>query len=256
MLSIAAVSDKEYLKYVLPCFKSVKANNKDVHFYLYYIGEFNELTGYDMSRITIFFDNKKLCPENNIVKKLNTIDNEFLKFFNSFEYVSEKNCYCNNARFYFIKKLLNLHINNIVFLDADNLCNKSLNFLIPYAYKYDILLESFNVDENGFYNEVGNKRYKTNFMFIKNNKNTKKLFTSIANNCSVFNNMWGHTEFFTNEIIKNNINVKELPKNFVDTNYNNTSVIWSAEGFRKQKNLIKNSTNNTKFFDKLNSIGM
>jgi len=256
MLNIAAVSDKEYLDFVIPCFKSIKANNKNANFYLYFIGEPGELLNYQTSHISIFFDNKKLCTEKHIVKKLNTIDNEFLKFFNTYEYVSEKNCYCNNARFYFIKKLLNLQINNIVFLDADSLCNKSLSFLIPYSYKYDILLESFNVDNNGFLNEVGTKRYKTNFMFIKNNKNTKKLFTSISDKCNIFDTMWGHTEFFTNEIFKNNINIKELPKNFVDTNYSDNSFIWSAEGFRKQKNLIKNSTKNNKFFNKLNSIGM
>jgi len=251
MLNIALVSDYNYLSYTNSCTKSLLQHNKNINIFLCYIGKKTELKNLNYKHINITLKNKKFNDNKKTKKPKHTMDNEYVQYFpNSSEYVTKKNCYCNNIRFFFIKSLLNKGINNIVYIDVDNLCNKNLNFLLPYSYNFDILLEPFTSNKSKKLN------YKTNFMFIKNTQNTRKFFNTLVKKIKNKIYTWGHTNLFTDIITKTDIKIKNLPNNFVDTSYNENSYIWSGESFRKNKNLVKLSTNNNKFLDKINNTSV
>jgi len=243
MISLACVADREYLPYAEAMIRSFKEFYKKANVYMLYVGSTNEYINDD---ITIFYDNRTLSKKKNILKDKNTEDNEFLTFFKKDNYLSKKNCYCNNQRFKFISMLLEKNIKNLIFIDADMLFNKKIDFLKIISYKKDILLQPYY--DNGIF-------YKTNFLYINNTLKTKNVFKYISKNLEKEFGLytWGHTKYFSKIIKTFDLNIVELPENFIDTNYTDNSYVWSGENFRKNKKLVKQSTNNFKYIKKYKS---
>lgn len=248
-MNIASVSDELYLKYCVPCFNSFK-KNKNVKYFLYYIGD--SVPSFDNT--ILIQDNTFLSSVKNIEKNLKYEDNEYRVYFpDNKVYVSEKECYCNNIRFQYISNLLESCIKNLVFTDADMICNKKIDFLPTLCYKKDIALQHYYVDSNGNVSTNGNIRYRTNFMYINNTSNTRTLFSNLAAEIKKNYKFWGHVDIFTSFVLtQNNLKIAELPTDFIDTNYKNNSFIWSGESFRKHEDSVEASTKNNRFLNALN----
>lgn len=243
MISLACVTDKEYLPYTNAMISSFKNYHKEVEIYIHYIGNKNEFTN---NTVNIFYENINLSTKKNIIKNIDFEDNEFLNFFTHKNVLSKKNCYCNNQRFMFINNLLEQNIKNLIFIDADMLFNKNVDFLKTITYKKDVGLQSYFDKEN---------YYKTNFMYINNTAKSRKVFNYISKNIDSEFGLytWGHTKYFSNVIKLFDLNIAKLPENFVDTNYYDNSYVWSGENFRKNPKLVKQSTKNFKYIEKYKS---
>lgn len=241
MISVACVTDKDYLSYAHAMIRSFKEHHKDVDVYMYYIGCKNEYKNRDFN---LFYDKTKLSSKKNILKKKSTEDNEYYNYFKNPILLSEKNCYCNNKRFEFVYDLLMNNVKNIVFSDADMLCNANIDFLKVLSFKKDICLQTY-IDKN-------NEFFKTNFFYVNNTENSRIFFKKLSNNIDKKLGFftWGHTKFFTDEAKNSNLKIVNLPEDFVDTNYKENSYIWSGESFRKNRDLVEISSKNFNYINK------
>jgi hypothetical protein len=243
MISIACVSDLNYITYAQAMFNSFKYKHKQLQYHLLYVGNNKEYTN---KTINLSYDNIQLSDKKDIIKDFSTEDNEYKQFFTGNVMLSEKNCYCNNLRFKFVSNLLNTGIKNLIFIDADMLCNRNIDFLKLISYKKDICLQPYF---------EGKKYYRTNFFYINNTSPTREFFNAVAAGIEKDFGMfkWGHTKYFTELVKQSNLKILDLPENFIDTNYSNNSYIWSGESFRKEKNLVSISTKNFNYINKYES---
>ena len=243
MITIACVSDSNYIPYAQAMFNSFKHNHKQLQYHLLYVGSNKKYTN---RTINVSYDNTQLSDKKDTIKDFSTEDNEYKQFFTDNVMLSEKNCYCNNLRFKFISNLLDSGIKNLIFTDADMLCNRNVDFLKVISHKKDICLQSYLEDK---------KYYRTNFFYVNNTLATREFFNAVAVGIEKDFGMlrWGHTKYFTQLINQSNLKVSELPEDFIDTNYCNNSYIWSGESFRKRKDLVGISTKNFNYINKYES---
>jgi len=243
MISIACVSDSGYLRYAKAMFKSFNYKHQKLQKHMLYVGNKQE---YVNEAINMHYDGTQLSDVKDIIKDTNTEDNEYKQYFTNSTFLSEKNCYCNNQRFKFISNLLEANTRNLIFTDADMLCNRNVDFLKAISYKRDICLQPYFEDK---------KYYRTNFCYINNTPATRDFFKMVSVGIEKDFGLlkWGHTKYFTELIKQSNLKVLDLPENFIDTNYSADSYIWSGESFRKDKNMVNLSTKNFNYINKYES---
>lgn len=211
---ILIISDEEYISKAKILINSIRKFH-DIKIHLHLVNYNIKL---DVNNIEYSYSNLKL-------------DNTNIKYWNSIKY-TEKNAYCANIRVKIINQLLD---NNewILYIDADSIVRKSLNYFFKEIKLYD--LSAHYCDKKKYYKN--GFRIRTGVLGINNSSIMKEFMNYYSNKINLF-------EWFSDQDTlqdtylnyKKNIKFNKINSKYIDWNFKNESHIWTGKGESKYNN--------------------
>jgi hypothetical protein len=212
--ALIVVTDKKYLKHLEVLLLSLNKTNHKITVYACLIN---------------IPESKNL---NNKLKKLYPfLDLSYLK--KQFTSSQNKKAFASNYRVSFIRSILKLHHQLVLYLDVDSIVRKNLiNAKISPSSDIEIL-----------FRKTGDLRMKvaTGAIILRNNKQShlflKHWETRITPN--IFEWFSDQISFYqTYKRIKDKINISSIDKSLIDWEFHPESIVWAGKGDRKYRNIL------------------
>lgn len=155
---------------------------------------------------------------------------------------SQQQCYCAHNKIFLANKYLTEGFDRILVLDVDCIFRKCIDDMLKLPGDFIVRYKQLNEFT----------AFKEGCMLIKNTTATKAMFQEVSDTL-----MYKFTNLIEYDIdsdhvvlgntystFKKNIDLRQLPIEYKDTNYKNSSYIWSGKGDRKTKSNTYKSKHN------------
>jgi len=209
---------ENYIHRVKTLYNSLKENSNINYDFIV------RVVGFDYRKYS-FFDDKQVIETDNVLlskeKTLISLDRHSY---------SEEQAYSAKIRFLDVFDILNQKDKNILCIDADSLVRGDLNGLDNLIDENDILVH-MHLNANKLH-----YRLKAGVIYVKNNKRSKLFFKNVSDYLKKDKNL---ITWFSEQIaLYNAYNLKvakvlNLPKSYIDWNFEDDSIIWTAKGDTK-----------------------
>lgn len=218
-MTLLAVSDENYIKYLKSLLCSIKINFSDLKVILYLID---------------------IQDKNRIKEELKMIhsDVDFIFDDRTFDDVEGKKAYCANIRISAIYSYLdNIKEGDILlYVDADSIIRKNFfNDMNTYMKDCDVsILTRFENDDERL-------KVATGVIAFKKSARTKEFLKQWNDNVKpiLFNWFSDQITFYKTYLAKKDkLHFKKLPQSYIDWEFNSSSCLWAGKGDRKDKNLL------------------
>jgi lipopolysaccharide biosynthesis glycosyltransferase len=152
---------------------------------------------------------------------------------------SEQQCYCAHNKIFLANAYLVRDFDQLLILDVDCIFRKRIDDMFKLPGDFIVRHKQLN----------NFTAFKEGCMLIRNTTATKTMFREVSDilmhkftNLVEYDIDSDHVVLGnTYKLFKNMINLKQLPVEYKDTNFNNSSYIWSGKGDRKTKSNVYNS---------------
>jgi hypothetical protein len=209
--------NEAYIPKVKTLYNSLKENsNIDFKFY-------TRTVGFDPKNYKFFLN--KNCIETDISlnkeKNLTSLDGHLY---------SEEQAYSAKIRMVDIYNLLQNTTEDVLSLDADSIVRKSLSKMYSVLGNKDILIKQTTYTKKTHY------KIKAGVILTQNTPNSLKFFKEVKSYLETNNNMftWFSEQIGLYNAYKLNIaQLAQLPDSYIDWNFNDESIIWTAKGDTK-----------------------
>lgn len=242
---ILLVSDQEYLKYFYPLAFSIQkyVDSVDVHMHLINVQPSDRKFIEDTFSATVTFEELSLSPNKIKPSKYGELPllNDHL--------ISDKHAYCNNKRYELIPRLLQDGYDNVLYMDVDNLIRGNVDELFEIINSHDVTIHKY---PHGIHPLAWRKfmTYCCGIIGVHNSDMSKKFFDDIKERVEregVFE--IGDQLYFYETLshYKQSLKLGQIPQNFKDDHFEESSQIWTGDGNKK---LTYTFLGETKQYDK------
>lgn len=150
-----------------------------------------------------------------------------------FKEIKDESNFCANIRMEYCFDLLNSGVDHIVYLDVDSIVRKPLEFVQHSLKSHDFVFFKRNSDDPRL-------KFASGVFAIKGNKSGLKFLYNWKERAKILKFEWFTDQISLHETFeesKRPLNWIQLPKEYIDWDFNKDSAIWVGKGTRKFENL-------------------